>query len=340
MKNSSTGFGANPQIAADVTNEPATEISLLAMGVRVAERKWFVVGLMAFGALFGAARALLRDRSYVTATSFMQQARRTSPPLAGMAAQLGISLPTMDGSQSPTFYVDLLTSREFMADAVDAHYHFPSEAGVIDGDLTRIYRTHGRTLPLRREEAIRTLRKEVSVSASLRTGVISLTVSADNPHLAQQIAARILTELNTFNVERRMSEAKAERVFTEQRLSQVIAELRAAENALQAFLQDNRQYATSPRLTFERDRLQREVAVRQQVYTTLAQSYEVAKIEEVRDTPAITVIEAPAIAVEPEPRGVGRYLIAGLIAGCLVALGIIFAQDYIGLLRYRLRARV
>jgi uncharacterized protein involved in exopolysaccharide biosynthesis len=54
---------------------------------------------------------------------------------------------------------------------------------------------------------------------------------------------------------------------------------------MQAFLQANRQWANSPDLTFQHDRLERDIALRQQVYTTLVQSFEQARISEVRDTP-------------------------------------------------------
>src|SRR3712207_7894583 len=49
--------------------------------------------------------------------------------------------------------------------------------------------------------------------------------------------------------------------------------------------QRNRDYRNSPELTFQQERLSREVSRVQQLYGRLSEAYEQAKIEEVRDTP-------------------------------------------------------
>ena len=88
---------------------------------------------------------------------------------------------------------------------------------------------------------------------------------------------------------------------------------------MQQFLQTNRQLG-SPALTFQRDRLQREVQLQQQVVTSLAQQYEENRIREVRDTPVITVIEPPILAARPDARLRALILILGTAAGFCVAL--------------------
>jgi len=138
--------------------------------------------------------------------------------------------------------------------------------------------------------------------------------------VAQQIASHLLEELNRFNLQTRQSQAAAERLFTENRLSEIETQLRAAEDALQRFLERNRDYRNSPLLQFQHDRLERDVQMRQQVYTTLAQAFEEAKIEEVRDTPVLTVIEPPSIALEPDHRGL-------LIGAVLAIIGALFLSS-------------
>ena len=53
----------------------------------------------------------------------------------------------------------------------------------------------------------------------------------------------------------------------------------------------------------------------QQIYTSLAQAYEQAKIEEVRDTPVITVLQPPEIPVLPNSRRVVVKTVLGFILG-------------------------
>ena len=156
---------------------------------------------------------------------------------------------------------------------------------------------------LKREAAIRRLGDDVQATTVQKTGVIDVAVTTRNPALSLQVSTRLIELLNQFNLESRQTQAGAERRFTEQRLGEVKGDLRAAEDQLQHFLQRNREYRNAPELNFQQERLQRQVQLQQQLYTTLSQSFEQAKIEEVRDTPVITVVEPPEAPVRPDPRG-------------------------------------
>src|SRR5213078_3152039 len=65
--------------------------------------------------------------------------------------------------------------------------------------------------------------------------------------------------LNEFNLQRRQSQSRAQRQFTEQRLEQAERELREAEGAQLHFLEANRRYSESPLLAFQGARLERAV---------------------------------------------------------------------------------
>jgi uncharacterized protein involved in exopolysaccharide biosynthesis len=56
----------------------------------------------------------------------------------------------------------------------------------------------------------------------------------------------------------------------------------------------------------------------QQVFNSLAEAYEQAKLEEVRDTPVLTVVEAPTPPVRPDSRGVIKKALAGLLVGGVI----------------------
>ena len=79
------------------------------------------------------------------------------------------------------------------------------------------------------------------------------------------------------------------------------------------------------------DRLAREVLVQQQVYATLAQAYEQARIEEVRDTPVITVLASPQRPGRPDPRALIKKaflaLLVGGVLGFLVAAWRAYVQE-------------
>jgi uncharacterized protein involved in exopolysaccharide biosynthesis len=96
-------------------------------------------------------------------------------------------------------------------------------------------------------------------------------------------------------------------------------EKRQAEDELQAFLQRNRDFRSSPQLSFAYDRLADNVSLRQQLYTAVAQAYEQARIEEVRDTPVITVVEAPMLPARPDPRPFFRAIAATVLLALVAA---------------------
>jgi uncharacterized protein involved in exopolysaccharide biosynthesis len=179
----------------------------------------------------------------------------------------------------------------------------------------------------RRAETIRDLKQRVQAAAVARTGVVRVSVRTPSPGISQQIADLIIREVNRFNLQTRQSQAASERRFTEQRLAEVRIALRGAEDRLQHFLQSNRAMSGSAQLQFTLDRLKREVSQQQDMYASLSQSFEQAKIEEVRDTPVITIVESPEIPTRPDPRGLAtRGVLAGLV-GLMIGILLAFVRD-------------
>src|SRR5207247_11431524 len=150
-----------------------------------------------------------------------------------------------------------------------------------------------------------------------------------NPYLAAQVNQRLLDLLNEFNLRSRQTRAGQERQFVEQRLEEVRGDLRKAEDRLADFMRRNRQYASSPELSFQHDRLSREVSIQQQLFVSLAQSYEQAKIEEVRNTPVISVVERPEVPARPDPRFLGVKAILALLVGGLLGLLGAMAREFV-----------
>lgn len=272
----------------------------------------------------------LMPRTYTVAASFTPQSERMPSNLAGIAAQFGVALPSADAGANPDFYVELLESRRILTETLEAKYTFPTDTGVVTGTLIDILGVEGESEGERREMALRRFGGMVEAELDRPSGVVTFEVETEYPHLSAQIAQRLLDLLNRFNLETRQSQAAAERRFTEVRLAEAKQELLQAENRMQTFLEANRDIGTSPLLRFREDRLQREVDIRQAVVSALAQNYEQARIDEVRDIPVITVVEAPAPPALPDPRmlllrGV-LALVAGAILGALVAFFLAFLR--------------
>ena len=276
-----------------------------------------------------AAIYLPKPRTYTSRSSFTPQSRQAPSRLSEIAAQTGLGPAVGEASHSPQFYADLLRSRYMMRAVVETEFTGPSDSGPITGTLMDVYNVSG-AKDIRRESAIRRLQRTVTSDLFRRTSVVTLAVTAPTASLARDINQRMLDLVNEFNTERRQSYASAERRFTETRLAEVRDGLRAAENALQRFLEENRDFGNSPVLTFRQQRLAREVDRQQGLYTALSQAYEQARIDEVRDTPLITMFERPELPVWPDRRGLLRRgvlaLIVGAVFGILTAFGVEFMR--------------
>jgi capsule polysaccharide export protein KpsE/RkpR len=270
----------------------------------------------------------VRERTYTVSTSFIPQSRRVQSGVANLSAQFGITLGGAEPGQSPDFYVDLVRSPELMRLTALSAYRFPIGNGQFSGTLVDYFAPASERYALRLEIAVARLQSAVAAAASLKTGIVTLNVTTTSPVLSQQIANQVLAKIQDFNREVRRSQATEERKFTEGRLAEAADELRGAENRLQGFLQGNREYSGSPALGFERDRLTRDVSMRQQIYTSLAQAYEQAKIDEVRESSLITIISPPVVPALPNRRGLITRGLTGFLLGALIGIAIALIRAY------------
>lgn len=286
------------------------------------------MGLSLLSGALWVALALRAPRTYTAETAFIPQSRSSGTNLPGFAAQLGINLGSSDGSSSPDFFVDLVRSRMILHPVARDSFDFRDAGGrAVRGTLAQFYGLAGETPALATESVIRRLQQDVAAGANIKTGVVTVRVQATQSAVAAQIADRLLAEVHEFNIRSRQRQAAADRRFAEQRLAELRQELRLAEDRLQSFLEANRN-TTTPRLTLQLERLQRDVMMQQTLYTALAQSYGQAKMEELRDTPAIATVEAPEAPVLPDKRQLPLKAFVGLLLGAMLGIVFGFVSDY------------
>ncbi len=284
----------------------------------VRRQRLLSIGLPVAGAVLLAAATLVSARKYEARAAFMAQ--QTQSPQAGLgalASQFGLVIPGGGGQLAPQFYADLLQSAPVL-NTVLLH-RYPLEDGS-ETDLLTVLGVEGGDTARALAKGRRLLRKDTRVHADRVTSVVALNVRMPTPVLAVAVVHRFLEELNRYNLERRQSVGRSERIFLEQRTRQAGDSLRQAEDELARFLRSNRETSASPSLMAEEQRLRRVVNRWEEVYGTLTQNYEVARLQEVRDTPAISVVEAPDVRLEPQSRGVAFRGLLGAILG--VVLGI------------------
>lgn len=295
-------------------------------------RRWrLVLGTpmaLVLGVLF---ISMLTGAEYEAQTTLMPRTSEGGASrITGLAAQLGLDVSGPSG-ETPEFYAELLKTPGLLREAAASNYRVavgpPEERDTIEGTLVDLYDIEVD----RPENALRAtaahLRKNVSARAELTTGLVTLTVSAPWPELAVAVTDRMIELINEFNLERRQTQARAEREFVGRRLDDIRGELAQAEDSLAAFYVSNRSIGNSPWLQVQADRLQRNVERLQQLYISLAQSYEQARIEEVRDIPVLTVVVDPAHTVREAGVSLPLLIAVAMLIGGALGLGVAFLVE-------------
>jgi uncharacterized protein involved in exopolysaccharide biosynthesis len=261
-----------------------------------------------------AAASLLSDRQYSVSAAFIpQEPPSAAQGLSALTSQLGLSGGRVN--IGPQFYADLLTSSPFLREVSRTRYDVPG----FRGSLVEYFEMEGDSL-----RALLDTQKQLTavldVVSNRNTGVVKIRVRTKNPALSLSVVQRFLALTNDFNLNRRQTSGRNERRFLEHRVQVSRASLNEAERALLGFDQQNR-VASTPQIQWERQRLEREVNLRSATLITIAQQLEMARTDEIRDTPVIVVVERPEDSLEPVARGtVTKTLLAAIVAGCLTLL--------------------
>lgn len=283
----------------------------------VLEARRLIVGLACAAAVLTGVIVLALPRTYTSSVAIQPQTRKVGGSLTGLAAQLGVNLPGGEGMQPPQFYADLARSSTILGLVVDRPL---GDSATGRRSLLDYYDVDEDVPALKRFRTIEKFSDDVHVTLNPRTGVVQIEVTLKDAGLAKRTVERLVEELDAYNLNSRQSQARAERRFSEGRMQEARRELRDAEDRMRAFLKQNRGPRSAPDLKFEEDGLQREINMRQQVYSTLMQLFEQARLDEVRDTPVLNIVEPAVEAPKPDKRGLLLKVLLAFVATLVLAL--------------------
>jgi uncharacterized protein involved in exopolysaccharide biosynthesis len=294
---------------------------------------WLLMVLPPLFALAAGVWAFSQDRTYSASASFMPYGsdQTSSSGAASLARQFGVDVGGERTGQSPKFFADLLSRRVILRTTVESSYEVRAADGrATTGTLIDYYQTDGEDGPLQPwQRAVKRLRRSILTSVSEETGLVELVVKASEPALAEAVASRMLEVLQAHNLTVQRSRALEEGRFVSERLEEAQTQLRQAEDALERFLQQNRQYQNSTDLLFDYERLQRHVMMRQEVYTSLLRLHEQSRIDAIRDTPVLTMIDDPEGAAQPDGRGTILHALLGFLLGGFIAVFAAFSIEFV-----------
>jgi capsule polysaccharide export protein KpsE/RkpR len=146
--------------------------------------------------------------------------------LAGIAGQMGASLGSLGGdllgmNTSADLFAGVLESRTVQNDLIDKF------------DLRQVYHLR-RWVDTRKE-----LSRQTEISIDRKSGIMTIQVTDHDPRRACALAQEYVAQLNSVVTELNTSSAHRERMFLEERLVQVKAELESAEKDFSQFASKN-----------------------------------------------------------------------------------------------------
>lgn len=260
--------------------------------------------------------------AYISTSKIMSSSQTGSiSQAAGIAAQFGISLPTGQ-SEIKWVYTEIIKSRTLARNTIKRK--FDTKEFGNQKTLLQIL-TYGNnekhfgedTLEIQAVDAFLSM---ITVSEDIKSGIFTLKVEAFEPGLAASINNTIIEELDSHQRKYNKSRTSEARQFIEERILNTERELQSAEEKLKVFRDRNRRIENSPALLLEQQRLNREVAVLTGVFTTLKQQLETTKIEEVKESDYVLVVDKPEIPLKKsKPNKKMSVILAGIFG---IGLGI------------------
>ena len=246
----------------------------------------------------------------------------------GIAALAGIDLNNINENKQE-IYPEIIRSNFILDKVIDHKYvnKFYSNPITlidffkIDFDSSEINwkdKTYNKLKELLRNNIIETDIDKV-------TNILTLTVKIPNdPVLAANIANFIITQLNFYNQNIKKNKARDKRKFIENSVREAKDNLYQAQSAVKQFKEKNKLIMGSPEQQLFLERLDIEVDVQKTIFIELKKQLEIAKIEEIRDTETIEILENAIVPIKPIWPKKRMIVTSGIILGLCFSLVFLF----------------
>ncbi|UCC45364.1 MAG: hypothetical protein JSU65_05450 [Candidatus Zixiibacteriota bacterium] len=301
------------------------EIDLVGLArLLVRQRRWIagIVGSVTVVAIV----IMLTTPNRFTSTAVILPSGKTDRYVA-LRAMMGLTGGLgLDDENSSALYPTILRSNLVRDSILAREYEFDFEGRTMFLSLSEYV---GRTDPDKLRHALAGL---TSITSSSRTGEITVAVETQYPEFSRAIVQEYLSQLESYNLHRRRSEARERVRYLVRELERRDAELEAAEDSLSDFQTANRNWAstTDPVILKRLGRLKRDVTSKIEVVAFLSQEHEVAKLDAQKDVPVVRVLGEPSLPTQKSgPFRSVTVITTFLISSALVILAV-FLVDLAG----------
>ena len=179
------------------------------------------------------------------------------------------------------------------------------------------------------EEAMKTVSGMLSVGVDQETGLMTVSIASGDPLFSSQLTESFVEHLKERVRAIRTQKTRETLDFIRDRFREAEQELNRAEERLANFLDRNTNPQTAKMQT-ERERLQRQVTFKSQLYSEMQTQLTQAEIELQKSNPVITVLEQPVPPLEASGPKRKLIVILSLFLGAGLGIGLAFVRTFVG----------
>lgn len=192
------------------------------------------------------------------------------------------------------------------------------------------------TVTKEQQEMVDDLRSRISVNQDQDTGLLTAKVKLQDARAAAEMNRHLIELLKEYVTDYRIEKARQNVEFSEQQRGEAEVRFERTQLALAEFLDANRNINTA-RLETELERLQDEKNLAFDIYNSLSQRYEEARITLQEQTPIFKVVQAVSVpSKRSEPNRPLTVVVFTLLGGIL-AIGIVLLRPVVGRMREEFR---
>lgn len=341
------------------------EINLLELALKVWGERKFVLKACGYAVLVGLVIAFSIPREYTASAMIAPELsdNKGTGGLSSLAAMAGLNLNASSGADAiyPDLYPDIVSSTPFITGLFNVQVKDLDEE--IDTTLYCYLNEHQRmpwwslvtSIPfkavgwvvslfkeeesddtvldpfhLTKEEAdiAKELSERISVSVDKKTGVTTLSVTMQDARISACLTDTVVRRLQDYVTEYRTNKARQDYLFQEKLFERKKKEYEIAQESYAKFADANKNIIL---LSYraEQERLENEMRLAYQVYTSVAQQLQMAEAKVQEITPVYTVIEPATIPLKAsKPRKAFMLLGVVFLTGVCCVGWILFGKDF------------
>lgn len=204
---------------------------------------------------------------------------------------------------------------------------FSGEEEKASSFLSKVERDSVLSLSKKQMETVKKMRERLTVSVDEGTGVISVNSEFPDPQAAAEIGKAGIELLKEYMREYRTEKAKKDLEFVEEQVASAKERFEATQQKLAEFRDSNVSLATAKAQTRQQE-LQSQYDLAFEVYNSLNQQQEQARLEVQAQTPVFSILQPVSVPLEKSaPKRLLILIVSGILGG-IIALGWVLVQNW------------